>query len=407
MPRKSIAQSTEREVLIRSKRRCAMCFGLSKDMAIKQGQIAHIDKDNANAALDNLVFLCFNHHDEYDSITRQSKGITAFELKYYRDELHSYIQDSSGTENDSEDIEIQNGACRVQIKINLDDMGQRERNLLVHGLANFLDISTQDVEIVEINQGSICVTLDLPTRSVGRLLVSDLKELSDSIELDIISLEIKQTHQEVETQDLRAKQVLHKLSELQKAYLCLSKANPNPNSARFKAENRFSELIQSLNEARFFEKLEAMSVFLKNQSGEEMYQLFKNNEAEFDEFFNLQLAGGEDKGQTDDSYFKVNKVQDLLRQKEVYQFSKNLREKLLEIHSAYCRTIDSVRVQPRKRKKRHKSSLNSAILRAMTGLKALASINNSAKFSAAGSFLVATTIAIEGFNSVTGHMQNQ
>lgn len=34
-----------------------MCYGLNKDLSIKQGQIAHIDKDNSNNAETNLLFL--------------------------------------------------------------------------------------------------------------------------------------------------------------------------------------------------------------------------------------------------------------------------------------------------------------------------------------------------------------
>ncbi|MEV0761703.1 hypothetical protein [Nocardia sp. NPDC050435] len=35
----------------------------------------------------DLVFLCFDHHDEFDSTTRQSKNLTRKEIEKYRDEL--------------------------------------------------------------------------------------------------------------------------------------------------------------------------------------------------------------------------------------------------------------------------------------------------------------------------------
>jgi hypothetical protein len=38
--------------------------------------------------MDNPAFLCFEHHDRYDSKTSQSKNFSIAELKAYRDELY-------------------------------------------------------------------------------------------------------------------------------------------------------------------------------------------------------------------------------------------------------------------------------------------------------------------------------
>jgi len=78
-------------VLLRCRRRCAICFGLSRDTTIKRGQIAHLDQDSSNSTLDNLVFLCLECHDQYDGRTSQSKGLTASETKRFREELHEAI----------------------------------------------------------------------------------------------------------------------------------------------------------------------------------------------------------------------------------------------------------------------------------------------------------------------------
>jgi hypothetical protein len=59
---------------------------------MKKGQIAHIDRDSTNNTLSNLAYLCLEHHEEYDSRSRQAKGLTPDELRNYRDELHSSIQ---------------------------------------------------------------------------------------------------------------------------------------------------------------------------------------------------------------------------------------------------------------------------------------------------------------------------
>ncbi|MFN8525209.1 MAG: hypothetical protein U0821_19100 [Chloroflexota bacterium] len=71
------------DVLMASRRRCCVCFGLSADTAQKRGQIAHIDRDAPSPARDNLVFLCLHHHDVYDSQTSQSKGIMVEVVKGY------------------------------------------------------------------------------------------------------------------------------------------------------------------------------------------------------------------------------------------------------------------------------------------------------------------------------------
>ncbi len=87
----AINRVVEASVLTKSARRCALCFGLDGDLTRKKGQIAHIDKDPSNAREENLVYLCVEHHDEYDSTTRQSKGITADELRTYKQALTDAI----------------------------------------------------------------------------------------------------------------------------------------------------------------------------------------------------------------------------------------------------------------------------------------------------------------------------
>src|SRR5690606_6228538 len=47
-----------------------------------------------NNAVDNLVFLCFADHDEYDSRTSQSKGLTSEELRQYRAQLDRFVAQS-------------------------------------------------------------------------------------------------------------------------------------------------------------------------------------------------------------------------------------------------------------------------------------------------------------------------
>jgi hypothetical protein len=92
MSRKTIDKDTITDLLFKCRRRCCLCYGLDgkKEMA-GTGQIAHIDRDNQNNRSSNLAYLCLYHHAIYDSISKQSKGLTEGELSKYREELESYI----------------------------------------------------------------------------------------------------------------------------------------------------------------------------------------------------------------------------------------------------------------------------------------------------------------------------
>ncbi|MDD4996977.1 MAG: hypothetical protein PHI99_02430 [Syntrophales bacterium] len=80
-----------KDVLLKSKRRCCICFGLMHNHEAKRGQVAHLDRDRANGSPDNLVFLCLDHHDEYDSTTSQSKSLQISEVKAYREQLYKFL----------------------------------------------------------------------------------------------------------------------------------------------------------------------------------------------------------------------------------------------------------------------------------------------------------------------------
>lgn len=86
--RKKIPRDVQASVLIKCRRRCCLCaFFFDGDLTIKQGQIAHLDGDRSNVAEDNLVFLCLDHHNEFDSPSVQGKSIVENEVRYAREEL--------------------------------------------------------------------------------------------------------------------------------------------------------------------------------------------------------------------------------------------------------------------------------------------------------------------------------
>jgi hypothetical protein len=87
--RARIPSDVETAVLVASRRRCCLCVFLGEDEAVHKGQLAHLNQNSADATFKNLVWLCFNHHDEYDGTTSQAKGFTEREVRAYRDRLYA------------------------------------------------------------------------------------------------------------------------------------------------------------------------------------------------------------------------------------------------------------------------------------------------------------------------------
>ena len=90
--RKKIPQNTQDDIITLSGRKCCLCFGINSDFSPKKGQIAHLDQNPENNDIDNLAWLCLDHHDEYDSRTSQSKGLTIGEVKQYRTKLYEAVE---------------------------------------------------------------------------------------------------------------------------------------------------------------------------------------------------------------------------------------------------------------------------------------------------------------------------
>ncbi len=122
MTRKKIPKKNETKVLTLSRRRCCICYGLSNDFEIKNGQIAHLDQNSENFKLENLSWLCFVHHDQYDSRTSQSKNFTINEVKQYREELYDFINKAvkSGMQLPKGDDKLYNNKSNKHKKISDD-----------------------------------------------------------------------------------------------------------------------------------------------------------------------------------------------------------------------------------------------------------------------------------------------
>jgi hypothetical protein len=124
--RPRISTETLRLVLTRSRRRCAVCLALAGDFSQKKGQIAHLDHDPSNNDDDNLVFLCFEHHDEYDSKTSQRKGLTAPEVKKYRADLWVAIDAAAATS-----FSFESGASSLRTEIESNKSAVTEHDIAI------------------------------------------------------------------------------------------------------------------------------------------------------------------------------------------------------------------------------------------------------------------------------------
>ncbi|MBX9815426.1 hypothetical protein GO308_00115 [Sphingomonas sp. SFZ2018-12] len=85
--RKHLSEATVETVLVACRRRCCLCYFLKGNQEERRGQIAHLNKRSDDDRLENLVWLCLEHHDSFDGNTSQSKGYTLGEVRHWRDKL--------------------------------------------------------------------------------------------------------------------------------------------------------------------------------------------------------------------------------------------------------------------------------------------------------------------------------
>lgn len=91
--RRSVPPDDQTAVLERCRRRCCLCFALANDVSQKEGQLAHLDHDRSNNNVDNLVFLCLEHHAKYDAKMIQAKNMSEAEVRKYREMLELAVQE--------------------------------------------------------------------------------------------------------------------------------------------------------------------------------------------------------------------------------------------------------------------------------------------------------------------------
>ncbi|MCH7726182.1 MAG: sigma-70 family RNA polymerase sigma factor [Planctomycetes bacterium] len=148
-PRKHVPKDVEKRLLVSSRRRCCLCFGLNGDATEKAGQIAHLDKDPANNRFNNLVWLCFEHHNKFDSKTSQGKGYQHGEVRTYRDQLYERNQNG-------------NRRCSFKVKLdrNLEAYTIDERNAFLAAIQSLSGVG-DGVTLVGMQSGCVLLTLEM------------------------------------------------------------------------------------------------------------------------------------------------------------------------------------------------------------------------------------------------------
>lgn len=161
MARRKIPDDIQKDVLVSSRRRCCICYGLNRDLSIKKGQIAHLDGNNKNFKLDNLAFLCFDHHDTFDGTTSQSKNFTVKEVKEYRAELYNDVLTSINSTNKIDYDEIRKSEIKSLIVEILEENYGSINNLSF--LSSKIGISRNEVEkqLFELKEQNI-IRIDRP-----------------------------------------------------------------------------------------------------------------------------------------------------------------------------------------------------------------------------------------------------
>lgn len=167
--RKQIPAKVLAEVLIKCRRRCCLCYFWDGNSTQQPGQIAHIDRDSSNNFVENLAYLCFSHHNLYDSNQQQGKNVTIDELRHARDQLNNALNPKL--------------AFIVTLRLNCDD-DEDEQNA-VENLMQLLRTTTdsEDIDLLDVRRGSLLVTVRLNAEQTRKVF-----EELDSVPFDALGV---------------------------------------------------------------------------------------------------------------------------------------------------------------------------------------------------------------------------
>ncbi len=123
--RKRLSPKLETAVLTLSRRRCCLCVFLDHRDEKRPGQIAHLNRVRSDNKFGSLAWLCLDHHDEYDSRTSQSKGLTEGEVRHYRDKLIQRFDGPNASWPETIDLPFINEGIQQSDRIGRDSVTDR------------------------------------------------------------------------------------------------------------------------------------------------------------------------------------------------------------------------------------------------------------------------------------------
>lgn len=156
--RKRIPSKTVDKVLIQSQRRCCLCLMWDADDQRKEGQIAHIDRNNENNAEENLAYLCLDHHNEYDTVPKQTKRLQPAEVREAKRQLLDCL------------AKDENSPATLTLTINRDfqSFSADKQSKFMSLLCEAAEIGGE-VRVVKSSPGSVKLTLELSSADLARL----------------------------------------------------------------------------------------------------------------------------------------------------------------------------------------------------------------------------------------------
>ena len=90
--RPRIPTAIQDQVIVTSRRRCCLCFYLRDLRENKRDRSRIWIMIQPTMCSGILVYLCLGHHDEFDSVPRQSKALTSGEVREYRDRPYRHFR---------------------------------------------------------------------------------------------------------------------------------------------------------------------------------------------------------------------------------------------------------------------------------------------------------------------------
>jgi len=154
--RPSIPTAIAREILIESGHRCAVC---GVGCPLERAHIIPWHESKEHKAED-LVCLCANCHQRADLEKWGEKTLREYKR-------NPWIMRQYG--NMESAIPKPMGIVELTIAMELEDFGEKDQRLFQYALAAFLEISPYAIRITSIEQGSVIITIELPTQDAERL----------------------------------------------------------------------------------------------------------------------------------------------------------------------------------------------------------------------------------------------